>query len=230
VQRPGDTRATAWLDAPLPNSSVEQWRIAVIVTGYTLFVTSHHDIIFTFANQHFGEVCWHNMHILDFLVARIAAINLFQVDLDKTWNYLWYCCEKQRCCRWGCKPTPKSFADLLKIWEKSLKIRVKMAPNVVWHQKMIPKVHGKTHEDLFLEATPKKVFVILVGKNLWAKIAQKAFRASLGKFGQESFALPEICVLLHLWWKVTFVSIAHLLQGRREKCPHHASILRRPCA
>jgi len=23
--------------------------------------------------------------------ARIAAINLFQVDLDKSWNYLWYC-------------------------------------------------------------------------------------------------------------------------------------------
>ena len=32
--------ATAWLDAPLPNSSIEQWRMVVIVTGYTLFVTS----------------------------------------------------------------------------------------------------------------------------------------------------------------------------------------------
>ena len=27
------------------------------------------------------------------MCARIAAINLFQVDLDKPWNYLWYCCE-----------------------------------------------------------------------------------------------------------------------------------------
>ena len=26
--------------------------------------------------------------------ARIAVINLFQVDLDKPWNYLRYCCEK----------------------------------------------------------------------------------------------------------------------------------------
>jgi len=31
VQRSGD--------APLPNSSIEQWRLVVIVTGYTLFVT-----------------------------------------------------------------------------------------------------------------------------------------------------------------------------------------------
>jgi len=35
-----------------------------IVTGYTLFVTSQHDVILTFANQRYGEVCWHNMHII----------------------------------------------------------------------------------------------------------------------------------------------------------------------
>jgi len=34
---------------PLPNSSVEQWRMVVIVTGHTLFVTSQCDVIFTFA-------------------------------------------------------------------------------------------------------------------------------------------------------------------------------------
>jgi len=55
--------ATAWLDAPLPNSSIEQWRMAVIVTGCTLFVTSQYDDIFTLANQRFVEVCWHTMHI-----------------------------------------------------------------------------------------------------------------------------------------------------------------------
>ena len=55
--------ASAWLDAPLPNSSVEQWRVVVIVTGYTLSVTSQYDAVFTFANKRFGEVCWHNMHI-----------------------------------------------------------------------------------------------------------------------------------------------------------------------
>ena len=55
--------ATAWLDAPLPNYGIEQWRMVVIVTGYTLFVTSQYDVIFTFANQRFGEICWHNMHV-----------------------------------------------------------------------------------------------------------------------------------------------------------------------
>jgi len=49
--------ATACLDAPLPNFSIEQWHMVVIVTGYTLFVTSQYDVIFTFANQRFGEVC-----------------------------------------------------------------------------------------------------------------------------------------------------------------------------
>jgi len=38
-------------DAPLPNSSIEQWRMVVIVTGYTLFVTSHCDVIFRFATN-----------------------------------------------------------------------------------------------------------------------------------------------------------------------------------
>jgi len=30
--------------------------MVVIATGYTLFVTSQYDVIFTFANQRFGEV------------------------------------------------------------------------------------------------------------------------------------------------------------------------------
>ena len=55
--------ATAWLDAVLPNSSIEQWCMLVIVTGYTLFVTSQYDVIFTFANQRFCDISWHNMHI-----------------------------------------------------------------------------------------------------------------------------------------------------------------------
>jgi len=42
---------------PLTNSGIEQWCMATIVTGHTLFVTSQNDVIFTFANQHFGEVC-----------------------------------------------------------------------------------------------------------------------------------------------------------------------------
>jgi len=32
--------------------------------------------------------------ILNFLAAKIAAISMFQIDLDKTWNYPRYCFEK----------------------------------------------------------------------------------------------------------------------------------------
>jgi len=42
---------------PYPNSSIEQWCMVVIVTGYTLFVMKKYDVIFTFAKQRFGEVC-----------------------------------------------------------------------------------------------------------------------------------------------------------------------------
>jgi len=35
----------------------------VICIGCALFVTSQNDVIVLFPNQHFGEVCWHNMHI-----------------------------------------------------------------------------------------------------------------------------------------------------------------------
>ena len=37
--------------------------MVAIFTGYALFVTSQYDVIFTFENQRFREVCWHNMHI-----------------------------------------------------------------------------------------------------------------------------------------------------------------------
>jgi len=50
--------ATAWLYAPLTNAGVEQWRMVVIVTGHTLFVTSQHDVIFLFVKQRFAEVWW----------------------------------------------------------------------------------------------------------------------------------------------------------------------------
>jgi len=48
-------RLLDWMP-PLPNS-IEQWRMVVIATEYTLFVTSQYDVIFMFANQRFGEVC-----------------------------------------------------------------------------------------------------------------------------------------------------------------------------
>jgi len=49
-------RGECLIGCPLPNSSIEQWRLVVTVTGYTLFVTSQYDVVFTFAKQRFGEV------------------------------------------------------------------------------------------------------------------------------------------------------------------------------
>jgi len=40
VQRSGDARGDCLIECPLPNSSIEQWHMVDIVTGYTLFVMS----------------------------------------------------------------------------------------------------------------------------------------------------------------------------------------------
>jgi len=48
-------RATYWLYAPLPNSNIKQWRMVVILTGYTLFATSQYDVMLTFANYRFPK-------------------------------------------------------------------------------------------------------------------------------------------------------------------------------
>ena len=63
VQRSDDARGDCLIGWPLPNSSIQQWRMVVIVTRFTMFVTSQYDVIFTFVNQRFGEVCWHNVHV-----------------------------------------------------------------------------------------------------------------------------------------------------------------------
>jgi len=58
--------ATACLDAPYQIPVFVQWHIDgghCYWIHSTLFVTSQCDVIFTFANQRFGEVCWHDMHI-----------------------------------------------------------------------------------------------------------------------------------------------------------------------
>jgi len=44
-------RGDCLIGCPLPNSSVQQGRMVVIVTGYTLFVTLQYDVIFRFATN-----------------------------------------------------------------------------------------------------------------------------------------------------------------------------------
>jgi len=88
----------------------------------------------------------------------------------------------------GVKAHPKNF-DLLKIWAKSLKIRV-------YTQRCLTSKHDtqslqkNTWRPFFGGHTQKGVHD-LCGKKILGKIAQKTFRASLGKFGQNSFALQK---------------------------------------
>jgi len=85
-------------------------------------------------------------------------------------------------CR-GCKRTHKSF-DLLKMWAKALKIRVKIATNVVSLQKMASKVCIKNPWKPFLEVTQKRGLHDLCGRKVVGKSCTKTFRATLWKFGQ----------------------------------------------
>jgi len=53
VQRSSDARGDCLIGCPLPNSSIVHWRIDgghCYWIHSTLFVTSQHDVIFTFAN------------------------------------------------------------------------------------------------------------------------------------------------------------------------------------
>jgi len=114
---------------------------------------------------------------------------MFHVDLDKLRNYLWYWYEKQWCWGWECKCIPKSF-NLLKIWATSLKIRVKMAPNIVWLQKMAPKVCRKTHEDLFGGHT-KKGLNDLCGRECVGKTCTKNVLEKFGEIRVKNPSQPQ---------------------------------------
>jgi len=53
VQRYGDARGDCLIVCLLTNFSIEQWRVVVIVTGHTLFVTSQYDVVLMFAKLTF---------------------------------------------------------------------------------------------------------------------------------------------------------------------------------
>jgi len=54
--------------------------MVVIVTVYMLFVTSQCDVTFTFANRRFGEVCWHNIHIIPHAFSLLVAVQCCQCN------------------------------------------------------------------------------------------------------------------------------------------------------
>jgi len=79
---------------PPYQNPVLNWGMVVIVAGHTLFVASQRDVIFTFANQRFGEAYFHNMriilHALPFLVVvqcvTVMNINFYQRSKLGDWS------------------------------------------------------------------------------------------------------------------------------------------------
>ena len=74
VQKSGAARGDCLSVCPQTISSFEQWCMVVIVTGYALFVTSQYDVMFTFANEGFGKVCWHNMHVIRHALSLLVVL------------------------------------------------------------------------------------------------------------------------------------------------------------
>jgi len=70
-----------------------------------------------------------------------------------------------------------------------------MAPNDVWHKKSATNVGKK---DLFWRSHQKKILMIFVGENLWAKSAQN-FSGKFREIRAKSFAPSKIRLLLRLW-------------------------------
>jgi len=62
--------------------------------------------------------------------------------------------------------------------------------------------------------------MIFVGENLEAKVAQRTFRQVWGS-PSNILRTPNICLLLHLWWKGTSAAVAPLLKGQRGKQAHN---------
>jgi len=92
----------------------------------------------------------------------------------------------------------------------------KKGSNVVWLEKMAPKVCIKIHEDLFFEVTPKRGLHDFCG---WKYIGRSCTKSFSGKFGEirgKSFAPQTFCLLLHLWWKGTSAPLPLFRKGRGE--------------
>jgi len=81
--------------------------------------------------------------------------------------------------------TPQKVLICWKSWQKPWKSG-KMVSNVVWLQKMTPKVCIKTHEDLFLEVTPKRGLHDLCGRKFVGKSSTKNFSRKFGEIQAKS--------------------------------------------
>jgi len=92
----------------------------------------------------------------------------------------------------------KIWTKSLKIWAKSLKIREKWRPTLFVLKKWRPTSPEKYEKNFFWRSHQKRISRSLWEKIFVGKTRTKTFRASLGKFGKKSFALPKTWLLLHI--------------------------------
>jgi len=128
----------------------------------------------------------------------------------------------------GCKCTPENF-DFLKVWAKALKIRVSMAPSVVWLQRMAPKVSKKTWRPFFGGHTKKRSWWSLWEKICRQNCTKKLFCQVWGNSGKNPPHSQKFTCSYTCDEKVPPPPLPPL-KGQRGKCSRPASILRRPCA
>jgi len=125
-------------------------------------------------------------------------MNLFQVDLGKPWNYLWYCYEKQRCwkrgCR-GCKRTPPKFWFAENLGKSPENPGKNGAQRCLTLKNGAQGLHKNTWRP-FWRLHHKEVFMIFMGENLQAKVSQKLYGQVWGNSGK-ILRTPKICLLLH---------------------------------
>jgi len=146
-----------------------------------------HSNVVKYTSCLFGQWTWNETRLpnitetspLNLLAGSVPECNkhrLPQVSEVQMFNKFLFCRESlvgrkhQWCRRRGGKCTPKvlicrkSGQNPWKSGQKSLKIQAKMVPKCCLE--IAPNVCRKTNEDLVLEVTPKKVFVIFLRENL----------------------------------------------------------------
>jgi len=82
-------RLSQWRTQKIFMGGFIQWHMVVNCNWCARFVTSQFDVIFMFPNQRFGEVCWHNRHILLHVLpyfmchCTVYKLSAFQVRLSE---------------------------------------------------------------------------------------------------------------------------------------------------
>jgi len=104
---------------------------------------------------------------------------------------------------WFVKNPGKILENLGKISENLGKIHENLG-------KMAPNICTITNEDLFLEVTPKKVFMIFVGENLQAQVAEQLFGQVSGNSSKNPWHPKNLLAPTHVMLTYFYKLSPHL--------------------